>query len=387
MVIFLFIISQLGYIPGLPYWLYNISIFVTIPIFTLVLLFFDKIKFTHSEILFLFIFFCVLFLSNISSPFEFSVPGFLRAVVPLIYYYLVRALKVGKSKEYYNLIIFSLFISFFVALYQILFQPIYFIEDGVWHVYAEDVFWLVKRPVSYLGNANVFGVFCVLCFIIIFFDNPYLLSRKKKYLIFIVTIINIVVFAKSRTALLAFIIVNLVYLIKNKKYKILLIFTSLIITFSIFLFANYDQYSFLNDIFRLSSLYEDDDNSYTIRKRIAEFTVNLIFDRPLFGVGVGNEQLLMRELNAPHKGSESASLLILVERGLFGYIIYLSLIFFQFLFTGNNFPKMLIGFVILSVDFTETVFVLPQLTSYLAIYLGVCKNEMFNNNKILSSVV
>jgi O-antigen ligase len=382
----MFIISQLGYIPGLPYWLYNISIFITLPIFLFIILVYREVKFTYNETLFLLITFITLLISNIVSPFEFSIPGFLRAIVPIIYYYLIRALKLNKAKIYYDLITFMLVASFFVALYQVLFQPIYLIEDGVWNIYAEDVFWFVKRPVSFLGNANVFGVFTVLCYIIIFFDNPYYVSKKLKAFILIITIINVILFAKSRTSLLAFLIVNFIYLVKVRKFKILLLLLIIILSLVSFVFTNYEKYSILNDIFRLSALYENDDNSYTIRQRIAEFTVNIIKERPFFGVGVGNEQLLMLDLHAPHKGSESASLLILVERGILGYFIYLGVILSQFLFVRDR-TKILIGFVILSVDFTETVCVLPQLTSFLAIYLAVSINEKYRNIKNLNYAV
>ncbi len=380
------IVSQLGYIPALPYWLYNISTFITIPIFLFLILVYRDVKFTINEILFLSIFIFTILLSSIVSPYEFTISGFLRALVPIIYFYLVRTLKITKVKTYYDVISFMLVASFVVALYQVLFQPIYLIEDGVWNIYAEDVFWFVKRPVSFLGNANVFGVFTVLCYIIFFFDNPYYVNKKLKAFLFIITIINVILFAKSRTSLLAFLIVNFIYLVKLRKFKILILLLVIILTLVAFVFINYEKYSILNDIFRLSELYENDDNSYTIRQRIAEFTVNIIKERPFFGVGAGNEQLLMLDLHAPHKGSESASLLILVERGILGYIIYLGIISFQFLLVRNR-TKILIGFVILSVDLTETVCVLPQLTSFLAIYLAVSINEKFKNIKNLNNAV
>ena len=220
-----------------------------------------------------------------------------------------------------------------------------------------------------------------------FFDNPEYLNKKWKIIFTVLVIINIIVFAKSRTSLFAFFIVNFIYFFKKKKFKILFIILIVIIVFVIFIFLNYENYLFINELFRISALSETEDNSYTIRQRIAEFTIQVIKDRPLFGIGVGNEPLLMMDLNAPHKGSESASLLMLVERGLIGYLLYLSIIIFQFLFARDNITKILIGFAILSVDFTETVCVLPQLTSFLAIYLAISTNEKYMNIKAIKYAV
>lgn len=383
----MFIISQLGYIPALPYWLYNISTLITIPIYLLVILVYRNIKFTENEIIFLAIFIGSITLSTILSPYDFTISGFLRALVPIVYFYLVRTLNITKKNTYYDIISILLFTSFIVALYQILFQPIYKIEDGVWYIFAEGELIISKRPVSFLGNANVFGVFSVFCYIILFFDNPEYLNKKWKIIFTVLVIINIIVFAKSRTSLFAFFIVNLIYFFQKKKFKILFIILIVIVVFVIFIYLNYENYLFINELFRISALSETEDNSYTIRQRIAEFTIQVIKDRPLLGIGVGNEPLLMMDLNAPHKGSESASLLMLVERGLIGYLLYLSIIIFQFLFARDNITKFLFGFAIISVDFTETVCVLPQLTSFLAIYLAISTNEKYMNIKAIKYAV
>ena len=72
----MFIISQLGYIPALPYWLYNISTLITIPIYLLVILVYRNIKFTENEIIFLAIFIGSITLSTILSPYDFTISGF-----------------------------------------------------------------------------------------------------------------------------------------------------------------------------------------------------------------------------------------------------------------------------------------------------------------------
>jgi hypothetical protein len=130
----------------------------------------------------------------------------------------------------------------------------------------------------------------------------------------------------------------------------------------------------LDQLFRLSSLTNDENNSYTIRKNIAEYAYNLISQRPFFGVGPANEGALMNSINAPHKGMESASLHLLIERGFVGYFFYLYVVIIKLLLS-INFSNFLIGVVFISVDFTETVCVFPQLTSFLAIYFAVSKNH------------
>lgn len=369
-------ISLLGYIPTFPYWLYNISIYVTIPLFLFLILFKKRISVSQNELLFLVIYITAILISFLFSPFSLSFSGILRAVSPIFSYYLVRQLGIRKNNGYYIILYILLVISFLFALYQFLFQPLYEIEQGgLWVIRADDVLPILKRPVSYLGNANVFGIFTVLTYLILLeFRNK--LPKLHKITIFFLCIVNIILFSKSRTSMTAFVLVILLFDIYRGKYiKVASIFLLLIIIIG-FILINFNNFEYLDDLFRLSALSETEDNSFTIRKRIAEFAMNLIYQRPIFGVGVGNEFLLMQSTNAPHKGMESATMLLLIERGVFGYIIYLFVLFYKFLTAKKNITKVLIGVVFISVDFTETVCVLPQLTSFIAIYLAVTENSL-----------
>ncbi|GEM_PF-5452211 len=379
----MFTLGMLGYIPGLPYWLYNISTFITLPVLFACLLLAKGAIFTKNEVWFIVLFVFTILCSYALSPYGVTIPGFLRAVVPVLFYYLVRTLKIRKTSFYFGVVKVLLIVSFFVALYQSLFQPIYVIENGSWVVYVEEALPLAKRPVSFLGNANVFGVFTVFCYILLFFENPDYLSKKEKVILFLFVLANLVLFSKSRTSMLAFVMVNVVYSVIKKQHFKLLIFLAVSVLLGLFVYSNYEDLLVLDDLFRLSALVDQEDNSYTIRRRIAEFTFDLISQRPLFGVGTGNEMFLMADTGAPHKGSESASLLLLIERGIVGYLFYLYILFAKLLSVRSAAPKILIGLTIISVDFTETVCVIPQLTVFLAIYFGISQNESNYNKQLI----
>lgn len=375
---FLILFSLIGYIPGFPYWLYNISTFVSIPIFLVILLIRQKQIFTFNELIFIFLFFVSIFLSYFFSDFGFTLAGFLRTIVPIIIYYIVRILNIHKGKFYFNCIYNLLVLSFLFVLYQFFFQPNYVLDiTGSWEIIDDDGFKFMRRPSSFLGNANVFGVFNIYCFIILFIENNNFINYRKKLIITIIVLINIILFSKSRTSILGFFIIIMFYNFKFKNFKILFfLFVSFILIF-IYVLLHYEQFIMLDQLFRLSSLTNDENNSYTIRKNIAEYAYNLISQRPFFGVGPANEGALMNSINAPHKGMESASLHLLIERGFVGYFFYLYVVIIKLLFS-INFSNFLIGVVIISVDFTETVCVFPQLTSFLAIYFAVSKNHFIS---------
>lgn len=377
----MFFTAMLGYIPGLPFWTYNISIVTIIPTLILLLIVREGNLFTQYEVIFLFIFLLSIIGSYIFSSFGFNPTGFLRSIVPILFYFLVRILKIKKDNFYYDLIFFLLATSFIVALYQFIIQPQYLLaENGEWLNVGEDVLPLLKRPVSYLGNSNIFGIFSVFCFIILYIENNRNLSFTRKVVIVIIVLVNIIIFSKSRTSLLSFILVLIFYNIRIKNHITILLIFSIALLLFIYVINNFEKYEFLDQLFRLSVLSETQDNSYTLRRDIAKFSINVISKRPFWGIGPGNENNLMLTLNAPHRGMESATLLLLEERGIVGYFIYLYILFVKFIFTKNTFAKFLIGIVMLSVDFTEPVCVLQQLATFLAVYLAVCKNDFLQTS-------
>ena len=382
-IIFSFMVftSMLGYVPGLPFWLYNISISIIVPVLSFLLIIRKGNIITKDEVIFLLVFISSILASYLFSSFGFNPTGFLRAIVPILFYYLIRVLKIPKNKFYYNFIFFLLISSFIVGVYQFLIQPQFILaEGGEWVSVGDDVLPLLKRPVSYLGNANVFGIFTVFCFIILYFENNHNINLGKKVFIVLIVLFNIILFSKSRTSLLAFILILLFYNLRIKNYKTLLVIFSIVFLLFAYVVFNYEKFEVLDQLFRLSALSETQDNSYTLRRDIAEFSINVISQRPIFGIGPGNEKALMTTLNAPHKGMESATLFLLEERGIIGYLIYLYILLTKFLFARNNFAKILIGIVLISVDFTETVCVIQQLATFLAVYLAISKNDVMYIN-------
>lgn len=372
---------MLGYIPAFPYWLYNISTFLTIPIFVISMLIINKNYFSFEEIFFLFLYILSLLLSYLFSDIGFNFSGFLRAVVPVLFYYLVRLLQINKTK-YFDILYFLLVLSFLFAFYQFFFQPLYEIgDDGNWIVRdsASEMQIIFKRTVSFLGNSNVFGVFSVATFLILWLDYKQFISKPNFIFLCIILGLNIIVMGKSRTSMLALImaifIINFNFKNIGKLFKILFF----LILCSLFIYYNYEKLEFLDALFRLSALTETDQNSYSLRKDIANFSMDLISKNLIFGIGAGNEGTLFSIINAPHKGMESGSLLLLLERGLFGYFFYLYVIVFEFLLKKNTILNIILGLTIVSVDFTETVYVLPQLTTFLAVYLAVRKNNIILN--------
>lgn len=380
----LFFISLLGYIPTMPYWLYNIGTFITVPIFLFFILASFPIHFSLNELSFFLLFLVSILLSYLFSNYGFFIAGFLRALVPIIFYYLTRILNIKKSKFFYDVLFILLLLAFLVASIQFLFLPKYILEsDGTWSTTEEDGLLLLKRPVSYFGNANVFGVFSIFTFVILFIENNINTSVAKKIIIVLLVIFNVILFSKSRTSMLALILIVTIYNYRLKNYKVLFFFILGTLGLISFIILNFEKFLFLDNLFRLSALNETEDNSYTLRKNIAEFAYSQIIKNPIFGIGPGNEYLLMTEVHAPHKGMESASLLMLEERGILGFLFYLYTVIYNFLAT-KNFVKIVIGIVIFSVDFSETVCVLPQLTTFLAIFLAVSKNEQLSKSETAS---
>jgi hypothetical protein len=367
-----FFFSLLGYIPGFPYWISNIAFILNPIILVFLFLHFKNTKFTLNEILFASFFILSLFLSYLFSHFLPRLPEILKVISPICAYFIARILKI----EMHDLIKFLYFVfilSFFFAAYQYFFQARYLIgTDGTWIKSSNQVLYLMKRVVSFIGNANVFGVFTVFSFYILIFETNF--NRRIKIIFLIICLLNVILFAKSRTTIAALLFIYFLYLVKQRKFILLGILVSLIVLIAITIYFSFNN-EILNGLFRISSLHEQGPNSLSTRLRVNHLMFSMLPDHWLFGIGCGNEIRFMKEINGFHGGAEMATLRILTERGVFGFAILLVALIKNFFINQRHFSAIAIGLSIFIIDITENVIALPQLSTFLAIFMAILANE------------
>lgn len=370
---FMLLFSLIGYIPTLPYWLYNISFSLSLPFFFFIVFFSGYFRITSNEKIIFILFFFSFFFSYIFSDFPFNFAACLRGITPLFLYISVRTLNLKIDTFYINVLMIFLVLSFLFAFYEFFYLPSYKLDSSGKWVITNEGFYLLKRAGSFLGNENVFGVFTVISAIIIYTHKELLIIFKRPAYLYFLVIFNVFFLAKSRTSMLACFVCVIYWLIAKKRYKILYIILTVSGLLLFYLWSNLDH-EIVDSIFRTSSILNDEYNSYSLRAEINKVGISLIPQNLLFGVGVGNEYLLMQSVNAIRPGVESASLNILLERGIYGYMLFLGLYLYFFIFS-SSLTNRLLGLAILVVDFLETVFIYPQILSVIMIYLALYINS------------
>jgi len=370
----LFFTISFGIIPPFNPKIYYIKA-ILIPI-VIVLSFFSKRSFKVIKNLYFIIFLCIslITMSFLNSFIEFNIVAYSLELVP--FFAIVIMWQYGISFKIVDNTLITLFvISSFIGVLQFLFFPTYYYDLGNWVLVTSELPLLMKRPGSIFGNPNVFGCFNVIFYSWIIFNK---INRKKKLYIFIV-IINIVLIAKSRSSLIAIVFIYLFYLYKSGRVKLLItLLLSVGLSISSLLVYIYNN-EFANQIFRLSDLFNSDSNSFSIRYDIFNFIINKVNKFHFFGAGPGNIKLYLESFNAPWAGPESAGLHILLQKGVFFYILYIILLIA--LVSSRKPFNQSIAIIFLTNGLLETVSVQQQIFSFLIILL------FYNNYKFFSNAI
>jgi hypothetical protein len=312
-------------------------------------------------------------MSFLNSSVELNLVAYSLELIP--FFMIVILWQYGITHDMINKgLVFIFILSTFLGALQFLVFPIYYADDlGNWVMVNSELPLLMKRPGSIFGNPNVFGCFNAIFYSWILFTKFF---RKKKLFIILV-VINIVLIAKSRSSLIAILFIYFFYLYKSGRVKLLLTILVLgILSTSSFLVYIYNN-EYADQIFRFSDLLSSDSNSFTIRYDIFKFILDKVTVFNFFGVGPGNIKLYLELFNAPWAGPESAGLHILLQKGVFFYILYI--IFLLTLFLSKNTFNQSILILFLTNGLLETVSAQQQILSILFILLFYHNSKYFSN--------
>ena len=280
-------------------------------------------KHFYFILLFLFSTFLSIFLNDISSISTFYLKEYSsRFITPLVGLLIIFSFKITEKKFITLLTCFSftLSINSLFVIYQ-------FLNGNT------------GRPTGFVNNNN-YMLLCIelliLPIIITYILNNRQISLKLKVFFYssFFIILPAIIFQNTRIIWIGLFLSFLLILflsIKSKKKLIILIFSFLLIIFSIFQISPASTQRF-NSITNLN--YENQSNSE--RLLMWQSSINMFIEHPLFGIGIGNFQdqymsyyrsSLSRETPVhPHNNF----LFILSESGIVGGISYL--LFFIYLY-------------------------------------------------------
>ena len=370
---FLFLTISVGLIPPFSSKLYYLKTII-IPIVFL-LSFISKASFKVSKNLYFIIFICMslITMSFLNSSVELNLVAYSLELIP--FFMILILWQYGITHDMINKgLVFIFILSTFLGALQFLVFPIYYADDlGNWVMVTSELPLLMKRPGSIFGNPNVFGCFNAIFYSWILFTKFF---RKKKLFIILV-VINIVLIAKSRSSLIAILFIYFFYLFKSGRVKLLLTILVLgILSTSSFLVYIYNN-EYADQIFRVTDLLSSDSNSFTIRYDIFKFILDKVTVFNFFGVGPGNIKLYLELFDAPWAGPESAGLHVLLQKGVFFYILYI--IFLLTLFLSKNTFNQSVLILFLTNGLLETVSAQQQILSILFILLFYHNSKYFSN--------
>jgi hypothetical protein len=278
------------------------------------------------------------------------------------------------SKLNYKLFIIPIFIasSLFIAINSTL---LIFDTSSVYSLVSGRMYGTLDHPNFFGVTVGLISLTSTYFFLIHFKSNGVI---ANSFCIFIIIMsVVMVVFSGSRTSLLMLVSGYLYYFIGskiNKKNKILFVL------FVLFLYAIYEM-------IYLSTLSSADIrilSTENTRVLAWDYLIRIIIENPAFGIGLNNLHF-----------SESSYLRPLAAYGIFGSLLYFSLVLFSFfisfVFHKNNYNLnfnysgiiicLLIGgvtegYLIEAVSFPSLVF------KYTIIYSVVCRNIFIKDNKI-----
>lgn len=383
LVFILLLTNSLGYIPGLPYILYNTGI-LFIPVLWLLMI--KKIIYTRNELFFSLIW---LFLNSFSLslsihemfPDSTTTHYFiimLRAFDAVLIYSIAKNTTLPYDKLA-TILVALVVVQFSLMSYQFFIQDRMVLlgagEQAKWvKAVNPPVFWKL-RVQGLHGNSNTSAFFLLVSFIIIL---PYILRKRfQLFIIFILSAVAIVIYAKSRSTMLVsfFYILFYVFIITKKKKHLRTLFIGAFIGM---LFLSFLSADFFDSILRLNNLQKDT-NNLTIRQWVNRDAFNIWWQELTWiGGGLNSEVFFMTKFNAYRPYSEMAYLKILIEIGFVGllFILFTILKITQAIPENSFIMKSLI-FVFFFVSFLETAFFTQQF-----FYFSIFIFSYFSHHKV-----
>jgi len=358
--LFVAIISLVGLIAGFSPDIYRGATIMGYAMIPLAIYYNPRLKLSLFNILFFIGFLVAILLNLLYARYNFSlITSLLVALSPFSFFIIGKAFT-KSIKRYINFIITGIFIfSLIFIFYQIFAHKLY---SGEFHVNNYSILELLFfRYSSFMGNSNIYAGFLSILFI--FFIEKYNKPLIKYDITLLFWMVFFFLLVKSRSALLTMIILWGISRISLHKFKGFISIFILIFLFSL-IFIEFPH--ILNEfrLFSVDKLLET--KSIVVRKDMFELGKEAIENHPIIGNGLRSPEFLLK--SHTHRYFESASIQILVEKGIIGYIFYLILIWA--LVTSKNKWLNYLGIVIIVFDFFETVFNMKQLLSFVAFLYG-----------------
>ncbi|WP_319548663.1 O-antigen ligase family protein [Desulfogranum marinum] len=270
----------------------------------------------------------------------------------IVVFFLYGIFRIAISNEFGENYIFqtilSLLIFFFVSIRCIdsiekVKKSIICIIVGVFFATyrgLKEYFYLgIARPQSVFGDPNYFALALVLCIIIllnfIFYSK---LDKNKKIFIFLLSLIMIatLLLTASRGGVIGLLVGLLVFLLSekvNRKKICFFLFISLFFIVQILpshLFGRFGIGNIIDMESEMNSEMYGAKVSTDARKKLLIAGVNMVKEKPIFGVGHGKFKYYSVSYNSEISSSQIAHctwLEILAEQGIFGFIIFISIIY------------------------------------------------------------
>lgn len=205
-------------------------------------------------------------------------------------------------------------------------EKFYFIQIRSFMTLFRQKNYLYGRSSSLFDNPNHLGIFLALMFIIGLYFFIY--NKKKIYIVGNIIIILGLLFAGSRSALLALFIGILLLLGWSNKYKImhiklknLMMIIIVLIILSIIIFSS-SQFNRIDIMFEALKS-RDLETATGYRATIWRNALVMFKDNLVFGVGSGNFQQEVVSYMGESRGIHSMYLSLLVENGLVGFLLFI----------------------------------------------------------------
>jgi hypothetical protein len=280
-----------------------------------------------------------------------------------------RLINILKSVYWVNIVVYLVF--FFLL-------PVYAQTDsGGWIVSQSNslISLLTKRIGGLQGNANIAGAFIGLISIVLISNISS--SFKEKAVYFFITAAVLIVFFKSRSAMLAFFISIFVYIFQTyTKKNIFTILIFLILPIMTMLLVLIDR-ELLDVFFRFESLLNDEHNSLSNRVVVNQDAIRILINEfLLFGGGVTNETRLLEEFGDSRVYVESTYIKVLLERGVVGFSLFMLILYSvikKYHLRLYSAASLLIIFVLIN-SILEAVFGMLPLVNFMFLLLGLVIN-------------
>ncbi len=341
----------------------------------------------EKTILFLFLFIILTYISALWSPadnifggnFRVNINAYLNyfLLIPGIYF---SNLAKDKIKFIFTLIIFSPFI------YVILYFTNFF---GITNIYSYHYNSITGNYHLYVDLfANIFILFSAIFLYIKFLSNILIQNYKKALFLFIpLCIVSLSLFIDettiSRLINLSFLVsiffVSIYMISRKQKLAIAVIIGVLSV---IYIYTSKD---FERGIVELQCTYKSNhyDGSWGHRTKLAQYGINMWLENPYFGRGTvdiidkmrENKKMHPEDFNDPTIHFHNQHILMLVQVGVFGYILFLIFIYNLFTLkikdTEVNVYKKVTVIIFLTIMLGEHYLQMEHTSTFFALLVGL----------------